>query len=116
MTQNEMIRNIAEKCNVSQEEARAALEAGEWNALTAAQMLENEKLRRMQEVEAVASGCATATAQAPAEEPATDGETGTAEWVEVTGTAASAGAEAKARICSQSGWTATPWRISTATS
>ena len=62
MTQNEMISNIAGKCNVTPEEARAALEAGEWNALTAAQLLENEKLRRMQEVEEVASGCATATA------------------------------------------------------
>ena len=85
MTQNEMISNIAGKCNVTPEEARAALEAGEWNALTAAQLLENEKLRRMQEVEEVASGCATATAQAPADEPAGDVRTEAVERIESAG-------------------------------
>ncbi len=82
MTQNEMIRNIAGKCNVTLEEAQAALEAGDWNALTAAQLLENEKVRRMQQVEAVASSCATATAQAPADAPAVSGQAVTAEEAE----------------------------------
>ncbi|MBQ3268912.1 MAG: DUF4342 domain-containing protein [Clostridia bacterium] len=91
MTQNEMISNIAGKCNVTPEEARAALEAGEWNALTAAQLLENEKLRRMQEVEEVASGCATATAQAPADEPAGDVRTEAVERIESAGASAKAG-------------------------
>ncbi len=94
MTQNEMIKNIAEKCSVTLEEARVALEQGEWNALTAAQLLENDKVRRMQEVEAVASGCAAATAQAPAEEPATDGKAETEAEVEFIKAAATAQAPA----------------------
>ena len=52
MTNNEMnlmIAELAAMCNVTQEEAKAALEAGNWNKLTAGQMLENEKLRKAQE-------------------------------------------------------------------
>ncbi len=65
MTNNEMTLMIAElaaKCNVTQEEAKAALEASDWNKLTAAQALEDEKLRRMQELDEVASNCEAAEA------------------------------------------------------
>ena len=55
MTQVEMTENLSEKCHVTLEEARNALEAGDWNPLTAAQQIEVEKVRRMQELEAVAS-------------------------------------------------------------
>ena len=71
MTQYEMAQRISDNCNVSLEEARTALEAGNWNMLTAAQSLELEKLRRKQKLDSIASGCATmaapaATAQAEA--------------------------------------------------
>ena len=75
MTNNEMnlmIAELAAKCNVTQEEAKAALEAGNWNKLTAGQMLENEKLRKAQEIEEVVSNCETATAQTVADEPTVD--------------------------------------------
>ncbi len=68
MTQNEMVRNLAEKCDVNREEARAALEIGEWNMLTAAQQLECDKLRKAQAVEEAVSSCEAATAQATASE------------------------------------------------
>ena len=98
MTQNEMIRNLAEKCSVDSEEARTALEIGEWNMLTAAQLLESEKLRRAQEIEEVVSACETATAQATAEEPPVDAQTTHAEAAEPTEAAATAGeAEGKRR-------------------
>ena len=98
MTQNEMIRNLAEKCSVDSEEARTALEIGEWNMLTAAQLLESEKLRKAQEIEAVVSACETATAQATAEEPPVDAQTTRAEAAEPTEAAATAGeAEGKRR-------------------
>lgn len=91
MTNNEMnlmIAELAAKCNVTQEEARAALEAGNWNKLTAGQMLENEKLRKAQEIEEVVSNCETATAQATAQavadEPTVDEETEKTEQAETT--------------------------------
>lgn len=86
MTNNEMnlmIAELAAKCNVTQEEAKAALEAGNWNKLTAGQMLENEKLRKAQEIEEVVSNCEAATAQAVADEPMVDEQT---EKVEQAGT------------------------------
>ena len=67
MTQYEMTENLSEKCNVSMEEARAALEAGNWNPLTAGQRLEQEKVRRMQELEEVSSA-----SQVTADETAAD--------------------------------------------
>ncbi len=73
MTSNEMnlmIAELAAKCNVSHEEAKAALEAGDWNRLTAAQMLEDGKLRRLQELEEVASSCETADAPTATDAPA----------------------------------------------
>lgn len=60
MTQYEMAENISEKCGVTMEEARNALEAGEWNMLTAAQQIEVDKVRRMQELDEVATSCAAA--------------------------------------------------------
>ena len=63
MTQFEMTENLSAKCHVSLEEAKTALEAGEWNMLTAAQLLEDEKLRRMQAVDEVASGGEAAAVQ-----------------------------------------------------
>lgn len=85
MTDNEMnllIAELAVKCQVTHEEARAALEAGNWNRLTAAQMLEVEKRRKAQELDQVASSCATVTAPAPAEEITEEGEFGTTEKFE----------------------------------
>ena len=73
MTNNEMnllIAELAAKCSVTQEDARAALEAGNWNKLTAGQILEDEKLRRAREIEEVVSSCETAAAQAAAAEKA----------------------------------------------
>lgn len=91
MTNNEMNLLIAEltaKCNVTQEEAKAALEAGNWNKLTAGQMLENEKLRKAQEIEEVVSNCETATAQATAQVVADEPTVGEqAEKVEQVGEA-----------------------------
>lgn len=52
---------------MTQEEARAALEAGNRNKLTAGQMPENEKPRKAQEIEEVMSNCETAAAQAVAD-------------------------------------------------
>lgn len=88
MMNNEMIKNLAEKCNVTLEEAKTALEVGEWNMLTAAQLLEDEKLRRAQEIDEVASGCGTATAQAVADETAESAQAAEAEKIEATEEAA----------------------------
>ncbi len=61
MTQYEMTEQLAVKCGVSVEEAMTALEASGWNTLTATHLLEQEKFRRMQELNAFAeSGTATA--------------------------------------------------------
>lgn len=87
MTNNEMnlmIAELAAKCSVTQEEAKAALEAGNWNKLTAGQMLENEKLRKAQEIEEVVSNCETATAQAVADEPTVNEQTEKVEQAETT--------------------------------
>ncbi len=97
MTQNEMIENISKKCNVSPEEAKAALEAGNWNVLIAAQGLEQEKLRRMQEVEAVATACAVQAApEAPAAEAVETAEA--TETVEVAAEANEASGEPAAKV------------------
>lgn len=85
MTNNEMnlmIAELAAKCNVSQEEAKAALEAGNWNKLTAGQMLENEKLRKARENEEVLSKCETATAQAVADESSVEEQAAQTERIE----------------------------------
>ncbi len=87
MTHNEMIENLSKKCNVTLEEAKVALEAGDWNVLTAGHLLEEEKLRRKQELDEVASACATAVQEAP-EEAAEE---------------ATVAAEAPAEACEQAG-------------
>ena len=88
MTENEMnlmIAELAAKCDVTHEEARAALEAGNWNKLTAGHMLEDEKFRKAREVEEVVSKCEGAAAQAAAtEEAGAQEETYTAEASEAT--------------------------------
>lgn len=74
MTQYEMTEMISQKCDVTLEEARTALEAGGWNVLTATHLLEQEKFRRMQELnEVAASGEAMATMAAPEEEGTVEG-------------------------------------------
>ena len=42
MTQYEMVEKLAEKMNVTLEEAKVALETAEWNMLDAALVLEKE--------------------------------------------------------------------------
>ena len=90
MTQYEMTEKLAEKVNVSMEEARTALEASGWNILTATHRLEQENFRRMRELDEVASDCAAMAAQEAEDEqpsmedvtadgaPADAGEAGTA--------------------------------------
>ena len=78
MTKQEMREQLAAKCNVTLEEAGTALEVGDWNMLTATHLLEEEKFRRMREVEEVASDCATMEAMAEDGETATDEKTATA--------------------------------------
>ena len=39
MTQYEMTENLSEKCDVTLEEAKTALEASDWNTLTATHLL-----------------------------------------------------------------------------
>ena len=68
MTQCEMTEKFSERMHMTQEEARTALEAGDWNMLTAAHLLEQEKIRRIQEMEEVSAACEAGTAQAAAQE------------------------------------------------
>ena len=101
MTNNEMTLMIAElaaKCNVTQEEAKAALEASDWNKLTAAQALEDEKLRRMQELDEVASNCEAAEAVQDATDQAAEGDAATAPEAAAEGDEKAAGSE-KAGKC-----------------
>ena len=68
MTQYEMTEKLAEKCDVTLEEAKTALENGDWNMLTATHLLEQEKFSRMQALnEAASTGAATAVQFAPDE-------------------------------------------------
>lgn len=73
MTQYDMTANLSEKCNVTLEEARAALEAGNWNVLTATHLLEQESFRRKQELDQFAPTAAAAAVQAAPEEAEADG-------------------------------------------
>ena len=63
MTQYEMTEQLSEKCDVTLEEAKAALENSNWNTLTATHLLEQEKFRRMQELNAFAEGGTAAAVQ-----------------------------------------------------
>lgn len=68
MTQYEMTEKLAAKCHVTLEEAKDALEAGNWNTLTATHLLEQEQFRRMQALnEIAANGMAMAVQVAPEE-------------------------------------------------
>ena len=55
MTEYEMTEQLAEKMHITLEEAKAALEAAEWNTLTATHILEQENFRRKQALDAIAS-------------------------------------------------------------
>ena len=66
MTQYEMTEKLAEKCEVSLETARNALENSDWNTLTATHLLDTEKFRRMQELNEFAEGGTTAAGGATA--------------------------------------------------
>lgn len=71
--QYEAVEQFSQKTHVTLEEARAALEAADWNALTATHLLEQEAFRRKQELnEAVADSEAAAPREAAeeAEKPA----------------------------------------------
>ena len=71
MTQYEMTEQLAGKCDVTLEEAKAALEQSDWNPLTATHRLEQEKFARMQALREFAEGGeATAVQAAPEEAPA----------------------------------------------
>lgn len=71
MTQNEMVEMLSHKCEVTQEEARTALETANWNTLTATHLLEQEKFRRMQALNEAASAAEAMAVQfAPEESPA----------------------------------------------
>lgn len=90
MTNYELTEQLAAKCDVTLEEAMTALEASNWNTLTATHLLEQEKFRRMQELNAFAeSGEAAATAVQAAPEEAAAEESATAD---------EAGAEASVKI------------------
>ncbi len=63
MSTYEMTEQLAQKMHITLEEAKAALEAAEWNTLTATHQLEQERFRRMQALN-------EAAAEAQAEEAA----------------------------------------------
>ena len=87
MTQYEMTENLSRKANVTLEEAKAALENGDWNMLTATHLLEQEKFRKMQELEAVAAGGEAMAVQIAPEPQAEAAEVAGAEAVETAQTA-----------------------------
>lgn len=95
MTQFEMTEKLSEKCDVTLEEAKAALEAGEWNTLTATHLLEQEKFRRMQALAEVASSGEAMAVQYAPEEGAAD-EAAAEAWTE-TADKAEAADRAEAR-------------------
>ena len=74
MTQYEMTEKLSDKCNVTLAEARDALETGEWNMLTATHLLDQEKFRRMQALDEVASSCEAMAAQVAPDEAAADAQ------------------------------------------
>ena len=70
MTQYEMTEALSTKMNVTMEEARAALEQGEWNMLTATQLLEQAWFQKKQALNmAAAAATAVQTAPEEAEQP-----------------------------------------------
>ena len=79
MTQYEMTESLSKKCDVTLEEARSALEAGDWNTLTATHLLEQEQFRRMRELNEFAEGGEAAAVQAAPEAEAAEAEAAEAE-------------------------------------
>ena len=67
MTEYEMTEQLAAKMHITLEEAKAALEASEWNPLTATHLLEQERFNRMQALNEVADQSAGAEAEAAPE-------------------------------------------------
>lgn len=69
----EMAERLSAKMHITLEDAKASLEAADWNALTATHLLEQEMFRRKQALNAVAEASAEAIeddAPAAAEAPA----------------------------------------------
>ena len=54
-TQSELVEQLANKCGVTLEEAKAALDANNWNMLTATYQLEQEAFKRKQKLNNVLS-------------------------------------------------------------
>lgn len=77
MTQYEMTENLSGKMNITLEEAKSVLEASDWNMLTATHHLDQERFRRMQALNEVASSCEAAVADGTAgnEQPVNAEET-----------------------------------------
>ena len=74
------VEQLARKMSISLEAAKTALEAADWNMLTATHMLEQEEFSRKQQLNEVAEGCAVdgnaaqdnSAENAAVGEPATD--------------------------------------------
>lgn len=69
-TQYEMTEQLAGKMHITLAEARAALEAADWNMLTATHMLEQEEFLRKQALYAAAESCAASDAATQDDTPA----------------------------------------------
>ena len=54
----DLVEQLARKMSISLEAAKAALEAADWNMLTATHMLEREEFCRKQQLKEVAESCA----------------------------------------------------------
>ena len=68
--QFEMVQHLAGKMGITLAEARAALEAADWNMLTATHMLEQEEFLRKQALYAAAESCAASDATTQDDTPA----------------------------------------------
>ena len=67
-TQSELVEQLAHKCGATLEEAKAALDANNWNMLTSTYQLEQEAFKRKQELNNVLSSQEDATAENNAEQ------------------------------------------------
>jgi len=83
MTQYVMTERLSEKCNVTLEEAKAALEGADWNMLTATHLLEQESFRRMQQLNEFAMDGTAAAVMAAPEAGAADEAPAATDHVEV---------------------------------
>ena len=68
MTQYEMTEALSTKMNVTMEEAKAALEQGDWNMLTATQLLEQAWFQKKQALNMAATAAAVQTAPEESEQ------------------------------------------------